>query len=370
MDFNVSVVFPVVQPTFILALRACAALTILWHHFALYPPLSEWAAPLYGDLLAWLAEYARATQVFFVVSGYVAARTIGRRLWGLRQLGQFSVQRYCRLGLPYLAVVVLILPIYEFARGWLPDEVLGQPVSLAQFLAHLFLLQDILGYEALSAGLWFVCINFQLGFGYALGLALQQRFGRGGDGVFTVIGWATSIYSLFHFNLDPAGECWAMYFFPYFFLGIQVNKALVSRQAGEFLAFQGLVLLAVIYEWRWRLVIAMIFAMVLYVAERSGLGQRWPKSRLLAVLGEVSFSLFLIHFPVLVLTSTIWARLGWTSPEAGAAGLLLAFLGSVFGALLFHRWVETPAARLARRFRVPTRPDDGESADRRLAFER
>ena len=47
------------QPYFIQALRASAALTILWHHFALYAPLSEWAAPLLGDLLSWLARYAR-----------------------------------------------------------------------------------------------------------------------------------------------------------------------------------------------------------------------------------------------------------------------------------------------------------------------
>ncbi len=82
------------QPYFIQALRASAALTILWHHFALYAPLSEWAAPLLGDLLSWLARYARATQVFFVVSGFVAAQTIGTRVWRFSQLGRFALQRH------------------------------------------------------------------------------------------------------------------------------------------------------------------------------------------------------------------------------------------------------------------------------------
>ena len=40
----------------ILALRALAALVILWHHFASYPPLSAWAAPLLGPALEWLAD--------------------------------------------------------------------------------------------------------------------------------------------------------------------------------------------------------------------------------------------------------------------------------------------------------------------------
>ncbi|MFN4326188.1 MAG: acyltransferase family protein [Azonexus sp.] len=361
------------QPSFIQALRAFAALTILWHHFALYAPLSDWAAPLLGDLLSWLAQYARATQVFFVVSGFVAAQTIGTRVWRFNELGRFVIQRYCRLGLPYLAIVLAILPIYELARGWVPDEVLGQPVTWAQFLAHLFFLQDILGYEALSAGLWFVCINFQLGFGYAFGMVLQQRFGKGGDGLFTLLGWGSSIYSLFHFNLDPSGESWALYFFPYFFLGIVVHKAVMRRAGRELLAFQGLMLLAVLYEWRWRVVIAMVFGMILFVAERSGLGQRWPRSRWVAALGRVSFSLFLVHFPVLVLVGALWARLGWDAPEQAVAGLLVAFLASVACAWAFHRWVETPAATLSRRFRAPRREEGAEGGveegGRRMAFE-
>ena len=347
------------QPYFIQALRASAALTILWHHFAIYAPLNEWAAPLLGDLFSWLAQYARATQVFFVVSGFVAAQTIGTRVWRFSQLGRFVLQRYCRLGLPYLAIVLLILPIYEFSRGWVPDDVLGQPVSLMQFLAHLFFLQDILGYESLSAGLWFVCINFQLGFGYAFGMVLQQRFGRGGDSLFVLLSWGTSIYSLFHFSLDPSGESWALYFFPYFFMGILVHKALVRRSQFELLAFQGLLLCAVLYEWRWRLVIAMLFGTLLFVAERSGLGQRWPRSRWISSLGKISFSLFLVHFPVLVLVGALWARLGWDTPAVAVGGLLLAFVTSLACAWFFHRWVETPAALLSKRFRAPRRPDEG-----------
>ena len=308
-----------------------------------------------------------------MVSGFVAAQTIGNRVGRFNQLGRFVIQRYCRLGLPYLAIVLAILPIYELARGWVPDEVLGQPVTLAQFLAHLFFLQDILGYEALSAGLWFVCINFQLGFGYAFGMVLQQRFGKGGDGLFTLLGWGSSIYSLFHFNLDPSGESWALYFFPYFFLGILVHKAVMRRAGRELLAFQGLMLLAVLYEWRWRVVIAMVFGMVLFVAERSGLGQRWPRSRWIAALGKISFSLFLVHFPVLVLVGALWARLGWTAPEMAVAGLLVAFLTSLACAAAFHRWVETPAATLSRRFRAPRLEGGsgggGSSGERRMAFE-
>ena len=63
----------------ILALRAIAAIIITWHHFASYPPLAEWAAPLIKPVTDWLGQYARATQVFFVVGGYVMALSMAGR---------------------------------------------------------------------------------------------------------------------------------------------------------------------------------------------------------------------------------------------------------------------------------------------------
>ncbi|MQM31285.1 MAG: GTP cyclohydrolase, partial [Candidatus Accumulibacter phosphatis] len=163
---------------FITALRAVAAIVILWHHFALYPPLRQWAAPLLGDMLDWLEFNARATQVFFVVGGYVMALSMSRQNWNLRSMRSFVVQRYLRLVIPYLGAIALAVSSYLVARGWLPDSVVGEPVSLPQLLAHLFFLQDILGYEQLSAGLWFVCINFQLGLVYAAGLLLRDTLAR------------------------------------------------------------------------------------------------------------------------------------------------------------------------------------------------
>lgn len=357
------------QSSFILGLRALAALLILSHHFALYAPLRDWAAPLAGDLLDWLGQYARATQVFFVVSGFVAARTLSQRRWHADGLMRFALQRYCRLGLPYLVVTAAIIPVYAFARGWVPDDVLGAPVTFEQFLAHVFFLQDILGYESLSAGLWFVCINFQLTVFFALAQWAAQRWDA--EGLVRLMHWGLSIHSLLYFNLNPQWECWGLFFYPYFFMGVLVYRALQSGSQREWLLFQMLMLLALCYAWRWRIVIAMFFAAVLYAAERSGFAQRWPRQRLITGLGRISFSLFLVHFPVLVATGAFWARMGWQAPEAALLGLLVALKLSLAGAWLFHRWVEAPAARLSRRLR-PADPTPSTAATRpnqALAFE-
>lgn len=338
----------------VVALRALAALIILWHHFALYPPLRVWAAPLLGELLDWFEIHARATQVFFVVGGYVMARSMDARIWGSLALGGFIRERYFRLGLPYLAVLAVVLPVYLFARGWVPDAVLGQPVSLLQLLAHFFFLQDILGYEPLSAGLWFVCINFQIGLIYVVTLWLRDGPGRGRLDVVGLVGWGLAIFSLFYANLDTSWDVWALYFFPYFFMGVVVYRAQRGGIASlEFWLFQALIVAAMVFEWRWRLGIALVVGLLLFTGDRTGFAARWPRSRLIAWLGKISYSLFLIHFPVLVLVSAVWGRLGWDSPDLAVAGLLTAFALSIVSAAGFHRWIEAPAARLARKSRPP-----------------
>lgn len=344
---------------FIIALRAVASLIILWHHFALYPPLRGWAAPIAGQVLDWFEVHARATQVFFVIGGYVLARSLSHRQWDLRQVGTFVAQRYCRLGLPYLAVVALIIPIYLLAGDTLPESVVGSPASLPQVLAHLFFVQDLLEYEQLSAGLWFVCINFQLGLMYVAMLWLRDVFAasrnKKGPDVVGWIGWALSIYSLFYFNLNAEMDGWGLYFFPYFFTGIIIHRSLAGgRGKLEFWLYEAVLAVAMVFEWRWRLASALVVGLLLFVADHAGWGYYWPRGRIVAWLGKVSYSLFLVHFPVLVLVSTLWVHLEWTSPELALSGLGFSFALSLLAAALFHRWIEQPASRLGRRYRFAT----------------
>jgi peptidoglycan/LPS O-acetylase OafA/YrhL len=73
---------------FLEAMRAFASVLIVWHHFALYPPLSVQAEPILGRLVHWFAEYARSTQVFFVIGGYVMARSMSSKQWNAKAIRQ------------------------------------------------------------------------------------------------------------------------------------------------------------------------------------------------------------------------------------------------------------------------------------------
>jgi peptidoglycan/LPS O-acetylase OafA/YrhL len=223
-------------------------------------------------------------------------------------------------------------------------------------LAHTVFLQDILGYPSLSAGLWFVAIEFQLGLMYLVILLLRDVIVRfvntDRDWVSLAIGWPVALVSLFYFNVDERFDMWGIYFFAQFFTGVVVYHALQRRELRfQFGLYTAVVSAALVYAWRWRLAGSLLAGIIVYVAGRRDLLVRWPNSRTLDYLGRTSYSLFLVHYPVLLVVTTVWLYLGWTSRQGAAIGLVVAYLASLAAAELFYRWVEAPTAAWSRRFR-------------------
>ena len=66
---------------------------------------------------------------------------------------------------------------------------------------------------------------------------------------------------------------------------------------------------ALIVDFRLRIALALAVALLLGFGRRSGLLEKWPDARPLAFLGQISYSLFLVHFPVLLLANTLYALL-------------------------------------------------------------
>jgi peptidoglycan/LPS O-acetylase OafA/YrhL len=69
-------------------------------------------------------------------------------------------------------------------------------------------------------------------------------------------------------------------------------------------------------------------------------------------LGRLSFSIYLLHFPLLfTVGSLVFIRSAQTLPYVAATGLTLSvFLLLVFAAALpFERWIDRPAMALSRR---------------------
>lgn len=334
-------------------LKAVAAQLIVLHHLAFYGPMADRAWSLAPALWSFLAEEGRyAVQVFLVVGGLLAAKSLapeGRlrtELASLPGIGQAFVQRYLRLALPAAAAIGLAVMAAAVARAWMVHPATPQAPTLPQLLANLLLLQDVLGFEALSAGLWYLAIDVQLHLLLLALLLLAAALRRRGGPEAPWWIFAGVVASLFVFNRQSTGDEFAPYHFAAFGLGALAWWWGRGPQAARFAALVGLVvLLALAQDFRIRIALAgMVAAGLWALASRQRLlGGRVPA--VVEGLATTSFALFLVHYPATLLVNAAFTRWAPWSPGVQGVGVLVAWGVSLLAALAFRRAVERPVQR-------------------------
>lgn len=336
-------------------LKAGAAQLIVLHHLAWFGLLSDQAlalGPGFATFMHLVAQYGRyAVAVFIVTSGFLAAQFLP--MHGLHRgdtPGCLIRDRYFRLVVPFAVALLLAIAANYFARQWITDESLGSPPQLLQFLSHVLMLQGLLDFESLSAGVWYVMIDFQLYVLFVLLLWLGQfilRRTAGADFAGVVPVFIMALASLFYFNCNAHWDSTALYFFGTYALGIGAGWAIRSGHRKRFrllLAVVGLLALSV--DFRGRVAIAVLTALLLgfgyvHIVRR--------QVRVVHYLGGTSYALFLMHFPVYMLVAGLFHWFGWTTPGLSVLGLGVTWAASMLAADVFHRWVELPFGRWRKR---------------------
>lgn len=335
---------PIDRSPIVDALKAVASQLIVLHHLAFYGPLSDTAHQFAPGLIEWLANHARvAVQVFLVVGGFLAARSLAARGHAAIERPHLLVwKRYGRLVMPFAVALALAVACAAVARAMLPLDSTPAAPSLPQLMAHLLLVQNLLGYDALSAGAWYVAIDFQL---YALLIALLWLAGRTGKDRHRPLAMALvsalAMASLFHFNRMPAWDDWALYFFGAYGLGILAFWASEQERAAGWIALLAAVATAALaLDFRSRIAVALFVALLLAAARLVPSFQRQFDRRPLAYLGSNSYSVFLVHYPVCLLVNAVLGRFAPGNALVHAAGLPLAWAACLGAGILFHRHVE------------------------------
>ncbi|MBU0593060.1 MAG: acyltransferase [Gammaproteobacteria bacterium] len=326
------------------AFKAIACLMIVLHHLAVYGPMSDVAYPLFPGLIDWLYQYGRlAVQAFFVIAGFLAARKFAPQ--GISLVASplpIIGQRYVRLAIPYLAALTLAIACAALARGWMNHDSIPDTPSIPQLLAHTLLLQDLLNQDALSAGIWYIAIDFQLFALSALLLWLPRQVSFTARTIAPLLVTILALTSLFFFNRDQAWDKTAFYFFGSYGLGMLAYWAAHSRHPALWLGLLATLLAAaLLVEYRDRIAVAGILALALGLSKPSSRMGSWPAFRPLAYLGRISFSVFLVHFPLILLVNATAFHFFPQQPVANAFGMLLAIGISILGGGLFYQWIES-----------------------------
>ncbi len=309
--------------TLIDAIKGLACATIVCHHLAFYGPMSDAALPLMPAVVNWFSTYGRmAVQVFLVLGGYLAAASLAPA--GVARFDSASQQigrRFVRLVVPYAVALVGAVLAAAAVRPWMDHPSVPADPGLSQLIANALLLQDIVGEEALSAGVWYVAIDFQL---------------------FAVTALLFAAASLLVFNRQPGLDMWAVYFWGAYGLGMMACWAVRSPRPGLWLAamaFLGGMSLAV--DFRGRIALALCTAIVLVFLLREP-APAWAAQggERLQRLGRMSYSVFLVHFPVCLLVNALVSHWWPGAPLLNALGMAGAFLLSLMAGRLLYQRVE------------------------------
>lgn len=342
------------------ALKAIACLFIVLHHLAFYGPMSDAAYTLVPTLIDLFYQYGRmAVQAFFVVAGFLMAAKFAPHGKALpMQPVQVIYQRYLRLAIPYLVALVCAIVCAALAREWLTHDSIPDAPTLMQLLPHVFFLQDLVGQDALSAGVWYVAIDLQL---FSLAALLMWGAGRmeARYAKLRLLGPIAiallTAASLFFFNLHEELDTTAFYFFGSYGLGALAYWATRRQDGMWWLALLATaVMAALLFDFRSRILVAGIVMLVLGIARQTGAMETMPMPRFLVYLGRISYSVFLIHFPLCMVVNAVFFHFSPEQPIANLIGMMVALAASIAGGALLFKWVESRPLTNRKRLLVPT----------------
>jgi peptidoglycan/LPS O-acetylase OafA/YrhL len=346
------------------ALRGLAALIVLVHHAVqLFPRIDHPSIPGVGLLRYTLIhltplrifEFGRpAVLFFFVLSGYVLTRALLKA--GSPGLLAFAAQRTVRLGLPVVVSVLLSVGLWAlFSDPALPAEWRERslytwlvPPDFGQVLSNALLLANN-NTMRLNVVLWSLVHEWRLTVLLPLVLLL-----RGRAMLFAALALAATWIGV----MGGAGEDHAVlgdHFHSgiaatlYFTAGIGTGVALALRFGlempvlGREARLAAVIACVALFGMASDIAVYAASALLIVLARQPWPLRAWLRTGPMALLGRLSFSLYLVHVPILV--ACMHALHDVASP------LFIAVLGSVLAtvaAAAMHVAAEEPARRMAR----------------------
>ena len=334
-------------------LKALASQIIVLHHLVLYTPMTPWLEQEMPALIGLIGNQARyVVQIFLVIGGFLAAQSLFRSLnTDPSRLFASAIvvtlwKRFLRLAKPFWVAIVAVLALTWFASQIAFQADTVSPPSLLQLVSHCVLLHDIVGVDALSAGVWYVAIDFQL-FALFIGLAwvahhLAARLHMRAELLMLALAALMTSVSLLWWNTKPQMDEWAWYFAGSYGLGVLALWAKQRQQRLPMTVFIcGVLSLALILQMRERLILTGFTAMLLMYSDTLRTWAMKLHSPLIGWLSDISYSIFLIHYALAMLCSAVVIALNLHSFSAHALAFVLTWGLSIGAGSVLYKLVES-----------------------------
>jgi len=317
----------------------------------------------FGDLIFHLLEKIKwlavpAVDLFFVLSGFCLMYSVEKKALNLLSVSQFVAKRVLRIYPTYLASVLFTLLCRQmFYR---PDSLSAMSEWFQVFWSSEFRRQDMVDHVLLifsldSSGLnpvlWTLVVEMRMSLVFPL-IAWMLRPGGGAASGLALLAICVA-------SLTAPTE--AFRYFPLFVLGAAAAKyrdvltgllptsltlslLLLAVPALLLVGIRSTVYPGIMAHAKFvHLAIGFLSAYVILLSAARARLNRFLRSRSILFLGRISYSFYLLHFPVLLTASMVLAK---SVPVMAIWGM--ALFGSGALAWVSYKHVEIPSQQLGR----------------------
>ncbi|UKO99574.1 acyltransferase family protein [Nostoc sp. UHCC 0870] len=346
---------------FLDGLRAIAAFWVILYHVGPDDRLTQ----LTKLLPEWLVTIifksgSLGVSIFFVLSGFVIAYSMRNAKIDLKYFQGFTLRRFIRLSPPYYVAIIIALAfalLSSYAKGnaFAP---MGEPVSLQRLFAHLFYVQSFFGFQHIDDVYWTLCleVQFYLVFGVLLGLSqwLNYRFNFN-YGLAIVFIPSAIVAVLFPMGIlgDQGRPITFLPLWYGFLLGVFAYWSWQNKWKRNLFYLYSVILVAVgvINSSIFAIACVLTAVMILEVARANCL-HTWFSWSWLQFLGNISYTLYLTHVPLLGAVFFVFQKFFGHSLVSELLSLVVAISVCIACAVLMWQFVEKPSIKWSRSIKL------------------
>jgi peptidoglycan/LPS O-acetylase OafA/YrhL len=338
--------------TFLDVARALAALAVMIQHSIEGSGMQSLQHGAFAT--TWLNLGETGVVMFFLVSGFIIPASIR----GTPTFGKFWIRRILRIYPLYWVMFFVTLAISVLLVG---EPMPNMPVTI---ISHIFIVQGWIGLRNYVGGSWTLLIEIVW---YAsFSIAAFSKYGAGEKIVQTfLVCFACVILgaSIFYGNFPFGRFCmYALCFMGYTYF-LRYEEQITKRRFNTLLsAFLTLIFASIYVGFYlnpsdaptapafWCVLISWGISLVIFPLLFVRRDSKFANSAILAYLGEISYSVYLLHSPII----TVLKQAGLSGP---LFVLVTAMLTILLGTFTF-KYIERPGIALARRWTAkPKAPD-------------